>query len=81
VKYSSSVIALVGLTSIMAGTLPPSPRAQQPAPSVDVERLGPQVGEVVPEFSAVDQFGRTRALASIMGPNGVMLLFNRSADW
>ena len=49
--------------------------------SVDVDRLGPQVGEIVPEFSAVDQFGRTQTLESIMGPNGAMLVFNRSADW
>lgn len=56
--------------------------AQQPAPpSVDVNALGPQVGETVPDFSAVDQFGRTRTLDSIMGPNGAMLVFNRSADW
>jgi hypothetical protein len=55
-------------------------QTQAPQP-VDVERLGPQVGEVVPDFSAPDQFGRTQTLKSIMGPNGVMLLFNRSADW
>ena len=52
-----------------------------PAPPVDVDRLGPQVGEVVPAFSAVDQFGRTQTLQSTMGPNGAMLFFNRSADW
>lgn len=57
--------------------------AQQPArpPSVDTSALGPQVGETVPDFSAVDQFGRTQTLKSIMGPNGAMLVFNRSADW
>jgi hypothetical protein len=56
--------------------------AQQPAPpSVDVNALGPQVGETVPDFSAVDQFGDARTLESIMGPNGAMLVFNRSADW
>lgn len=59
----------------VAGQAPPPP------PPVDVERLGPQVGEVVPAFSAVDQFGRTQTLKSIMGPNGAMLFFNRSADW
>ena len=52
-----------------------------PAQPVDVEQLGPQVGEVVPAFSAVDQFGRTQTLQSTMGPNGAMLFFNRSADW
>ncbi len=56
--------------------------AQQPAPpAVDVNALGPQVGDTVPDFSAVDQSGDTRTLESIMGPNGAMLVFNRSADW
>jgi hypothetical protein len=58
-----------------AGQVPP------PAAPADVERLGPQVGQVVPDFSAVDQFGRTQTLKAIMGPNGAMLIFNRSADW
>lgn len=51
------------------------------APPADIERLGPQVGAVVPDFSAPDQFGRTQTLKSIMGANGAMLFFNRSADW
>lgn len=48
---------------------------------VNVERLGPQVGDIVPDFSAPDQFGRTQTLKSVLGPNGAMLVFNRSADW
>jgi hypothetical protein len=47
----------------------------------DVERLGPQVGDVVPSFSLTDQHGQTQTLQSVMGPNGVMLVFNRSASW
>ena len=47
----------------------------------DVERFGPQVGDVVPSFSLTDQNGQTQALESIMGPNGVMLVFNRSVGW
>lgn len=46
-----------------------------------VADLGPQVGELVPDFEMVDQFGNTHDLESIMGPNGAMLLFHRSADW
>jgi hypothetical protein len=42
---------------------------------------GPQVGEQVPDFSLVDQTGRTRDLQSIMGPRGAMVVFQRSADW
>jgi len=56
--------------------------AQEPARArVDVSKLGPQVGARVPDFSLVDQAGRTRNLQSIMGPRGAMLVFVRSADW
>jgi hypothetical protein len=44
-------------------------------------KTGPAVGEVVPAFSATDQTGRTQTLASVMGTNGAMLVFFRSADW
>ena len=47
----------------------------------DVEQFGPQVGDIVPSFSLTDQHGQTQTLQSIMGPNGVMLAFNRSASW
>ena len=47
----------------------------------DVTALGPKVGAAIPEFSAADQFGRTHTLSSIAGPQGLMLVFFRSADW
>lgn len=47
----------------------------------DVSTLGPRVGAAVPAFSGVDQFGKTQTLASVMGPQGAMLVFYRSADW
>ena len=47
----------------------------------EVEQFGPQVGDVVPAFALRDQTGQTQTLESIMGPNGAMLVFNRSADW
>ncbi len=46
-----------------------------------VADLGPQIGDQVPEFRLPDQIGQTHSLDSIMGPNGAMLLFHRSADW
>jgi len=49
--------------------------------AIDVHSLGPQVGERVPGFRLPDQNGRIQTLESIMGPNGAMLLFHRSADW
>jgi hypothetical protein len=42
---------------------------------------GPAVGSRVPDFTAVDQNGRSRSLHSLMGPKGLMLVFFRSADW
>ena len=49
--------------------------------AIDVASLGPQIGERVPDFNLPDQFGQVHSLDSIMGPNGVMLVFYRSADW
>jgi hypothetical protein len=48
---------------------------------VDVSALGPRVGELVPDFSLTDQNGETQTLDSVKGPNGIILLFHRSADW
>jgi peroxiredoxin len=44
-------------------------------------KTGPAAGSPAPEFSALDQAGRTQTLKSIMGPKGAMLVFYRSADW
>ena len=55
--------------------------AAQSREAVEVASLGPQVGEGVPNFSLPDQSGQVHSLDSIMGPNGVMLVFYRSADW
>ncbi len=42
---------------------------------------GPAVGEAIPSFSAVDQNGDRQSFDSLKGPNGLLLLFHRSADW
>jgi len=54
---------------------------QQARAKIDVSKLGPQVGDKVPDFSLPDQTGTVKTLQSIMGPKGAMLLFIRSADW
>jgi cytochrome oxidase Cu insertion factor (SCO1/SenC/PrrC family) len=57
-------------------------RAQPPAPALpDIQQLGPKVGERVPDFTLTDTQGRSRTLASLLGPRGLMLVFFRSADW
>ena len=55
--------------------------AQAPRAKIDVAKLGPQVGQLVPDFSLKDQSGKTWTRNSIMGPKGAMLVFYRSADW
>jgi hypothetical protein len=48
---------------------------------IDLAKLGPQVGQPVPDFNLKDQTGKTWTRQSIMGPRGAMLVFFRSADW
>ena len=54
---------------------------QQGRVKIDVSKLGPQVGDTVPDFNLPDQTGTVKTRQSIMGPKGAMLLFIRSADW
>ena len=56
-------------------------RAQQAPPKIDVTRLGPQVGQRAPDFRLQDQQGKEWTRDSVMGPNGALLVFSRSADW
>src|ERR1700687_5151700 len=44
-------------------------------------RTGPEIGAKVPDFTLPDQSGRSRSLHDLTGPNGLLLLFSRSADW
>ncbi len=42
---------------------------------------GPEIGERIPDFEALDQNGNLVSLGNVMGPNGAMVVFVRSADW
>jgi peroxiredoxin len=42
---------------------------------------GIQPGATAPAISLQDQKGRTQTLSTLAGPNGLLLLFFRSADW
>lgn len=65
---------------VLIGMLQPTAQ-ERTRERIDVSKLGPQVGERVPDFSLVDQTGKARNLQSIMGSRGAMLVFIRSADW
>jgi hypothetical protein len=77
-----SVLRTGATVAIAVLTLGVGARAQAPAPMrIDVSKLGPQVGERVPDFILEDQWGVRRTLQSIMGRRGAVLVFVRSADW
>ena len=75
--YARFSLALLLATHTATAIVAP----QTPLQKIDVSKLGPQVGERVPDFSLKDQNGKTWTLQSIMGPKGAVLVFFRSADW
>ena len=44
-------------------------------------QTGPEIGQKVPDFTLPDQFGKQHSLHSLMGKDGLLLVFTRSADW
>ena len=52
-----------------------------PAASIDVQGIGPKVGEPLPDFTLRDQRGDAHSLKSLLGPSGAVIVFFRSADW
>jgi len=57
------------------------PQSGSPDTKVDVDRIGPQVGASLPDFTLRDQHGESRSLRSLLGPKGAVIVFFRSADW
>jgi hypothetical protein len=52
-------------------------------PDVQDNRVntGPEVGETIPHFEAMDRTGKRTGLQDIVGSKGAVILFYRSADW
>jgi opacity protein-like surface antigen len=44
-------------------------------------KTGPEAGQRVPDFKLPDENGKQWTLDQLMGPKGLLLAFNRSADW
>ena len=42
---------------------------------------GPERGQRIPDFTLPDQNGVARSLGDLTAPNGLLLVFHRSADW
>ena len=81
--HGFAALAVLSLTVAIATpvTAPWQGGTSTPVAQPDVQRLGPQVGQRVPDFTLVDQDGRQRSLQSLMGDRGLILVFSRSADW
>lgn len=75
-KLTISTLLIAGLLALLS--LPAS--AQTPT-SIDLANLGPQIGDRVADFGLLDQSGSVWTTDSILGPNGALLVFSRSADW
>lgn len=75
-------LARIACALITVCLLVRAPSAQQGSRTpIDISKLGPQVGQQVPDFSLKDQSGRVWTRQSILGSKGAMLVFFRSADW
>jgi len=56
-------------------------QATAPASTIDIDAIGPKIGDALPGFSLPDQNGRVRTLNSLLGAKGAVIVFFRSADW
>jgi hypothetical protein len=68
------VLIAILLSSLTGFSLRDS--AAQEAPGAALK-----IGGKIPALSGVDQFGKPQNFGSLKGPNGLVLLFFRSADW
>jgi hypothetical protein len=61
--------------------VPADVRARHIWATNDGYATGPDPGHRIPEFTLPDQYGAIRSLGDLAGPNGLVLVFHRSADW
>ena len=82
---------IAGLTTALGLSFIALPALSQPQYMEDFVRgipngsqgmtSGPEIGERIPDFEALDQHGNLVSLSDVMGPSGAMVVFIRSADW
>ena len=61
--------------------VPPEVRARHVEATNEGYATGPDQGQRIPAFSLPDQNGAIRSLEDLAGPNGLFLVFHRSANW
>ena len=77
----AGIFALVVLMSVaFAGRLGAQASKKGARPAAPVS-TGPEIGEKIPSFAALDQDGKEQTFESLRGPKGLLLLIHRTADW
>jgi hypothetical protein len=82
VERVACALALISLL-IMPRLLLAQGNEHQQTPEAEKSAFatGPEVGQNIPYFNALDQNGRLQDFNSVRGPKGAMIVFLRSADW
>ena len=60
---------------------PSSGQENQPTDLAFPSSVGMEIGQPAPAFALSDQFGHEQSNQTLKGPEGMVLLFFRSADW
>ena len=77
--HSLALLLLAGLAFTIDARAQTAPaEAWREAPPTST---GIPVGKPIPAFSIPDQNGKPQDFKSIAGPNGAMIVFQRSVDW
>ena len=75
-------LCLIGLLAGAAfGQSDNHPRIRPLAKPSFNAKSGPAVGSLIPHFEVTDSQGRKQTFDSVKGPKGLVLAFQRSADW
>jgi hypothetical protein len=77
VSISWVLAALLSLFIVVVVIVPEAARGQYKAESNAILKIG----NSIPTLSGTDQFGKERNFENLKGPNGLVILFFRSADW
>jgi hypothetical protein len=74
-KVAIGILFFTGLFGLAAGQQSP------PEKTLPSRSIGLGIGRRAPAFALSDQFGGEQSNRTLMGTNGTVLLFFRSADW
>ena len=73
-RRSSAALIPIGIVVVVLVFFLASPARAEIA-------TGPKVGTKIPDIQAYDQHGKLRTFEDLCGPEGLLVLFYRTADW